>query len=389
MLHHKTLKTECVLGIGWVEVAQKKAQKYCEALNNMNAFPVPDRDTGSNILATLTALHKELKNELNPVTRINTPEDAVGLNLMVGRAWEQAIMRAFRSARGNSGALICTWALEAVRTYWSLPGRLGETMSDTELASLPTMQALAAAYAKTNNSSVPDMDGRSSAYNEVFALAAAAERVRQSIPEPALMGSTMGAMMLALADYRFHDCSGSTHKDQLSHAEYQRYVMIQALESTAQNPPAPELLGTVDAGALGFYLSVVYVNPRWCTARISDEQIDRMLVPPHVMTPPTRRRAGGTAETVTHSRADTPAWELMGTMQADAVAVAQIRSELEQLGNSLLITPLDAAAGLWNLHVHVASVTDARAAIARYGTLRDERTSSLEEHRESEKKNPL
>ena len=118
---------------------------------------------------------------------------------------------------------------------------------------------------------------------------------------------------------------------------------------------------------------MVHTNSRWRTSRLDDAQIERMLVPPAMPSRHLQERRGDS----TAASARVPEWELMGTVDADPVAVAQIRSELEQLGDSLLLTPLDVSAGMWSLHVHVFSLDDARAAIARHGMLREERVSSL------------
>ena len=81
--------------------------------------------------------------------------------------------------------------------------------------------------------------------------------------------------------------------------------------------------------------------------------------------------------------AETPAeeresgWELMGTLRCEPLAMAQLRLELEGMGDSLLITPLDMAAGLWAVHVHVPEVEPARQLVTSYGEWSDERISSL------------
>ena len=370
MLGDNAPKTEFTFGIGWVDAACAQARKYRDGLNSLNAFPVPDKDTGSNLTVTLTALKEAFDAEYEVLQKEPKPADAAALNLRIGQLYERAIMQAYRSARGNSGSLLCTWALEAVRSYWGLPGHLTEDMDESEVAQIPVFSALHQQYEEA-----PAAEIRESSYREAFALSAAAQRVRQSVPDASLMRSTMGAVMLAVADYRFHYRPGSELQDMLNRSEYRRTSVLRALEGTAEYPPAPELKGTVDAGALGFYLTVVHTNSRWRTSRLDDAQIERMLVPPAMPSRHLQERRGDS----TAASARVPEWELMGTVDADPVAVAQIRSELEQLGDSLLLTPLDVSAGMWSLHVHVFSLDDARAAIARHGMLREERVSSLRE----------
>ena len=78
-------------------------------------------------------------------------------------------------------------------------------------------------------------------------------------------------------------------------------------------------------------------------------------------------------------------WELMGTLRCEPLAMTQLRLELEGMGDSLLITPLDVSAGLWAVHVHVPNIAAARTLILSYGEWGDERISSLAggQHRDS------
>ena len=112
-------------------------------------------------------------------------------------------------ARGNSGTLLCAWGLEAVRTYWNFSGRLAEELGE-EAHNLPLLQDLEAMYRETP---VTETGTRESAYRESYALALAAERVRRIIADESLERGTMVAIMVALADYRFHYRAGSELTD--------------------------------------------------------------------------------------------------------------------------------------------------------------------------------
>lgn len=74
----------------------------------------------------------------------------------------------------------------------------------------------------------------------------------------------------------------------------------------------------------------------------------------------------------------------MGTLTCEPLALAQLRPELEAMGDSLLITPLDMAVGLWALHVHVPDIDPARELIMGYGQWSDERISSLADGRHAD-----
>ena len=227
-------------------------------------------------------------------------------------------------------------------------------------------------------------------------MAFAAERIRASVGEQ-MVPSTMLSVMVELARLDAHyDASQDAEAADEVLKERRRALMRAALERTAQFPPSPELAGFVDAGALGFYLAVVHSNPRWEGATLSEAQVESMLRAPsagvtsatgsaarvgseQADAEPAEHAEGGHAEHTEQS-----GWELMGTLTCEPLALAQLRPELEAMGDSLLITPLDMAAGLWALHVHVPDIDPARELIMGYGQWSDERISSLADGRHAD-----
>ena len=227
-------------------------------------------------------------------------------------------------------------------------------------------------------------------------MAFAAERIRASVGEQ-MVPSTMLSVMVELARLDAHyDASQDAEVADEVLKERRRALMRAALERTAQFPPSPELAGFVDAGALGFYLAVVHSNPRWEGATLNEAQVESMLRAPSAGV----TSVAGSAARVGSGQADAePAehvegehaehagqsgWELMGTLTCEPLALAQLRPELEAMGDSLLITPLDMAAGLWALHVHVPDIDPARELIMGYGQWSDERISSLADGRHAD-----
>jgi len=302
-------------------------------------------------------------------------------------------MRASRVARGNSGTLLCAWALEAVRSYWFLPGNLAQELGDAG-DELPLVRALEADYERVlAGGSLPKHREvkLEYAHAEARAMAFAAERIRASVGEQ-MVPSTMLSVMVELARLDAHyDASQDAEVADEVLKERRRALMRAALERTAQFPPSPELAGFVDAGALGFYLAVVYSNPRWEGATLSEAQVESMLRAPSAgvtSVAGSAARVGSEqagAEPVGHAEhAGQSGWELMGTLTCEPLALAQLRPELEAIGDSLLITPLDMAAGLWALHVHVPDIDPARELIMGYGQWSDERISSLADGRHAD-----
>ena len=382
-------------GVAWSTAARTTIERYREALNELNGFPVPDKDTGSNIAHTLLTLTEEFERGMEqvlPASEISggegtyTPEAAgasegetlAHLWVQLGGIYEHAIMRASRVARGNSGTLLCAWALEAVRSYWFLPGNLAQELGDAA-DKLPLVRALEADYeAVIAGGSLPKHREvkLEYAHAEARAMAFAAERIRASVGEQ-MVPSTMLSVMVELARLDAHYEADADAADEVL-KERRRALMLAALERTAQFPPSPELAGFVDAGALGFYLAVVHSNPRWEGATLSEAQVESMLRAPSAAGSVARATSAAGSEPAEHAEGEGESgWELMGTLTCEPLALAQLRPELEAMGDSLLITPLDMAAGLWALHVHVPEIEPARELIMGYAQWTDERISSL------------
>ena len=407
-------------GVAWSTAARTTIERYREALNELNGFPVPDKDTGSNIAHTLLTLTEEfergmeqvlpseaLPSEVLPAGEIlggegacvpeaagaSEEETLAHLWVQLGDIYEHAIMRASRVARGNSGTLLCAWALEAVRSYWFLPGNLAQELGDAG-DELPLVRALEADYERVlAGGSLPKHREvkLKYAHAEARAMAFAAERIRASVGEQ-MVPSTMLSVMVELARLDAHyDASQDAEAADEVLKERRRALMRAALERTAQFPPSPELAGFVDAGALGFYLAVVHSNPRWEGATLSEAQVESMLRAPSAGVTSVAGSAARVdseqagAEPAEHAEhAEQSGWELMGTLTCEPLALAQLRPELEAMGDSLLITPLDMAAGLWALHVHVPDIDPARELIMGYGQWSDERISSLADGRHAD-----
>ena len=395
-------------GVAWSTAARTTIERYREALNELNGFPVPDKDTGSNIAHTLLTLTEEFERGMEQVLPAGeipggesacVPEAAgasetlAHLWVQLGGIYEHAIMRASRVARGNSGTLLCAWALEAVRSYWFLPGNLARELGDAG-DELPLVRALESDYERVlAGGSLPKHREvkLEYAHAEARAMAFAAERIRASVGEQ-MVPSTMLSVMVELARLDAHyDASQDAEAADEVLKERRRALMRAALERTAQFPPSPELAGFVDAGALGFYLAVVHSNPRWEGATLNEAQVESMLRAPSAgvtSVAGSAARVGSEqadAEPAEHAESEGQSgWELMGTLTCEPLALAQLRPELEAMGDSLLITPLDMAAGLWALHVHVPEIEPARELIMGYGQWSDERISSLADGRHAD-----
>ncbi|MFW0108713.1 DAK2 domain-containing protein [Rothia sp. P7181] len=72
----------------WCQESTQILSRYCQQLNDINFFPVPDSDTGSNLLATCRTLCEHLHNGCDPT---------------------HATQETLRTSRGNSGTLLSAW----------------------------------------------------------------------------------------------------------------------------------------------------------------------------------------------------------------------------------------------------------------------------------------
>lgn len=78
----------------WAHACVAGIEKRCDEINELNVFPVPDADTGTNLLATLSAAVRSA--DALPETRASAASD-------VARALARG---AVTGARGNSGAIL-------------------------------------------------------------------------------------------------------------------------------------------------------------------------------------------------------------------------------------------------------------------------------------------
>lgn len=112
------LKRLLAAGLTWLE-------KHSEAINALNVFPVPDGDTGTNMLLTMQAAYAEIA---------ESPEDAVS------EIAQAASYGALMGARGNSGVILSQILRGFAR---SLENK--QTFNATEFASA-LQEASATAY---------------------------------------------------------------------------------------------------------------------------------------------------------------------------------------------------------------------------------------------------
>lgn len=317
----------------WLELAETVVGNASDRMDAMNIFPVPDGDTGSNLYGTVRAARAAVAD--------STTEDVGVLLATAGRA-------ALDQARGNSGTLLAVMLIG-----------MSEPLNGHDRLAAPT-------------------------------LAAALERARTSCwaalsdPQDGTMLTVLGSAARAAGEYAAR-LQGQPEDQAMSRRELGASLdavvdaALQAVVQTEDQLPALTEAHVVDAGGVG--LMLIFDSLR---ATVKGTQIDpRLLDGLH-----------GFAASAPHIHADresTVGYELMCSIDLDPLTAATLRFELNEMGNSVIMSPLGSAGDhpgthpqgppsedhredvadapvRWRLHVHVDDHEAAEALVRRAGT---------------------
>lgn len=294
----------------WFVLAEQALRAHGESLNRLNVFPVADSDTGANMLATMTAARQAIE---------QSSEDDLGALLAA------AGTEAMAEARGNSGTL-----LAVLLTGFAEPlhghERLTIDVLDQALehGSVRAWSALSDPVAGTMLSVLDAV--RSCAHQQVVAA-----------EEPESRAALIASLESMIA------------------------VGRQAVTATEEELEALSRAGVVDSGGTG--LLIVFDALR--AAMTGTEPDPELLEGLH----------GLEREPVQPSEApaqNPDCVEIMCTVRLDPLGAASLRHRLDEVGDSVIITPVDAEAddqGLyrWRIHVHAGSEEEASRAIHAAG----------------------
>lgn len=294
----------------WFVLAEQALRAHGESLNRLNVFPVADSDTGANMLATMTAARQAIE---------QSSEDDLGALLAA------AGTEAMAEARGNSGTL-----LAVLLTGFAEPlhghERLTIDVLDQALehGSVRAWSALSDPVAGTMLSVLDAV--RSCAHQQVVAA-----------EEPESRAALIASLEPMIA------------------------VGRQAVTATEEELEALSRAGVVDSGGTG--LLIVFDALR--AAMTGTEPDPELLEGLH----------GLEREPVQPSEApaqNPDCVEIMCTVRLDPLGAASLRHRLDEVGDSVIITPVDAEAddqGLyrWRIHVHAGSEEEASRAIHAAG----------------------
>ncbi|NLU81561.1 DAK2 domain-containing protein [Rhodococcus sp. HNM0569] len=309
--------------VAWARAGVEALARRCDEINDLNVFPVPDSDTGTNLLFTMRAA-------LAAVTDAGSREDVTDDD---GVALASALAKgAVSGARGNSGVILS----QVLRGFAD------------------------AAQAQ------PDASGFDTGLLRT-GLRRATELVVESVSF--LVEGTIVTALREAAD------AASALDDAVPLAVSAVVVADAAADALGRTPAQLDALdqaGVVDAGAFGFVVladALVEVVTGIAPAR---ELALRRTPRAGAHTPGASGRPGS-IECADHSDHDFEVMYLVGDTDADAAR--ELRRRLEGIGDSVVI--VGDGDGCWSAHVHC---TDAGAAIEAglgLGRIHDIRVSSF------------
>ncbi|GAA0538897.1 DAK2 domain-containing protein [Paractinoplanes ferrugineus] len=299
----------------WCGGGLEALRAHQHEIDELNVYPVPDGDTGTNLVLTLTSAQQEL--EGSAAGEPATEREPVGALRRMARG-------ALLGARGNSGVIV---------------SQILRGMADSLTSSAAVRGAELAR-----------------------ALRSASEAAYAAVARP--VEGTVLSVVAAAAD----GAGRIKSDDLLAVARAAALAASEALARTPQQLPVLARAGVVDAGGRGLCLLldalVAALTPASATAPETgpparpDTPAKAALGPSH---PPTGGAAADGA-LGTHPVPDPTAvpgedgdfgYEVQYLLDASDAAVGELRRLLDGLGDSLVV--VGSGDGVWNVHVHVAA----------------------------------
>jgi DAK2 domain fusion protein YloV len=283
----------------WCASGLAALKRHQGEIDALNVYPVPDGDTGTNLVLTLTSAQQALALDLD-----NSPEDSPTEAITPhGRVLRLMARGALLGARGNSGVIVS----QVLRGL--ADGLAGTTAVRGRALAGALRVATDAAYAAVAR----PVEG--TVLTVISAAATAAERA----------GTDDLARVIRVA----------------------ARAATEALARTPEQLPLLARAGVVDAGGRGFCVLIDAL-----AEVVTGEVVRRpAAAPPSARPPVTAVRETGSSEY---------AYEVQFLLDADPAAVDRLRETLGGLGDSLVVVGGDSAGpgepATWNVHVHVNDV---------------------------------
>jgi DAK2 domain fusion protein YloV len=282
----------------WCAAGLAALRRHQVEIDELNVFPVPDGDTGTNLVLTVASAWQALSVEPDEASDASDRDEIARL----GRILRCMARGALLGARGNSGVIISQILRGTADAMAAAPAARGRALADA------LTEAAKAGYAAV----------ASPVEGTVLSVATAAAAAATAADTDDLV-----TVVRAAAD------GAAT-----------------ALARTPEQLPALARAGVVDAGGRGLVVLLdalveVVTGQAPATAPLARVARDpRLLV--------VARETGSAAYE----------YEVQYLLDADEDAVARLKATLSGLGDSLVVVGTGAADALptWNVHVHVNDV---------------------------------
>ena len=309
----------------WCAGGLAALQRHQGEIDDLNVYPVPDGDTGTNLVLTLTSAQQALALDLD-----NSPE---GEHAPHGRVLRLMARGALLGARGNSGVIVS-----------QILRGLADALSDTaQVRGRALAEALRAANTAAYAAVARPVEG--TLLSVAAAAASAAERAdTDDLPAVARAAARAAAQALARTPEQLPALARAGVVDAGGRG---LCVLLDALVEVVTGappagPPTTALPVTVTPGT---------VLPATVTSGTG---------PPATALPATALPAAG-RPTTTARETGSPeyAYEVQFLLDAEPLAVDRLRAVLAGLGDSLVVVGDGGGPGrtpTWNVHVHVNDV---------------------------------
>jgi uncharacterized protein len=340
----------------WAVAARAAFAAHRAEIDDLNVFPVPDGDTGTNLYITLDSA-LEAARETGEPSQGSDPDAERTL-----AADAAALARAtLLAARGNSGVILSQLVRglsevigEASATGVSQDGA-NENGANEDSVSQDSANQDSANHARaTGNDDLGGVDGPTLAR----AVRRASDLAYASVTRP-VEGTIL---TVAAAAASAAELAAATGADLYAVAHASLAAARVALAATTAQLPSLASAGVVDAGGLGYVLLLEALERVIAGGLAPDPGPEPQRRPqsashsqPEAQLPAHADHDGGD---VGLSEPEGPAYEVMYLLSdSSEEAVSRLREHLDAMGDSVLVV---GGADLWNVHAHV---DDAGAAI--------------------------
>jgi uncharacterized protein len=315
----------------WAMATRAAFAAHRTEIDELNVFPVPDADTGTNLYMTLDSALETMREPSDPSPSSPGPHPA-GEPTLAGEA--AAMARAtLLAARGNSGVILSQMVrgLSEVIAEESAARADGPDGIDGPMLALAVRRASDLAYASVTR----PVEGT------ILSVASSAAAAAET-------GAASGSDLYAVA----HAALAAARK---------------ALAGTTAQLPVLARAGVVDAGGMGFVLLLEALERVIAGRSVTDSRSEPGPRPDPVVLSAPEMLILAHADHADHDGGEAgsaepggPSYEVMYLLaDSDESSVSSLRERLDALGDSVLVV---GGGDLWNVHAHVDDVGAAIAA---------------------------